>query len=89
MPQWGEPWLGRQLTVLDLYRAVALELQANREPDFNSLVSPHNPRWMAARVFYLLLGEYGHMCMHVYVGVTNRPEAAVGTPLDWLLFFPS
>ncbi|KAM5239744.1 meiotic recombination protein REC8 homolog isoform 4-T4 [Hipposideros larvatus] len=43
------------LSLEAVYRAVALELQANREPDFNSLVSPHNPRWMAARVFYLLL----------------------------------
>ncbi|KAM5239746.1 meiotic recombination protein REC8 homolog isoform 6-T6 [Hipposideros larvatus] len=74
------------LSLEAVYRAVALELQANREPDFNSLVSPHNPRWMAARVFYLLLGEYGHMCVHVCVGRTNRPEAAVGTPPDWLLF---
>ncbi|XP_027428440.1 meiotic recombination protein REC8 homolog isoform X1 [Zalophus californianus] len=36
-------------------RAVAQELQANREPDFGSLVSPVSPRRMAARVFYLLL----------------------------------
>ncbi|XP_045697081.1 meiotic recombination protein REC8 homolog [Phyllostomus hastatus] len=36
-------------------RAVALELQANREPDFSSLVPPLSPRRMAARVFYLLL----------------------------------
>ncbi|XP_019518626.1 PREDICTED: meiotic recombination protein REC8 homolog isoform X2 [Hipposideros armiger] len=43
------------LSLEAVHRAVALELQANREPDFNSLVSPHNPRWMAARVFYLLL----------------------------------
>ncbi|ELK11219.1 Meiotic recombination protein REC8 like protein [Pteropus alecto] len=35
--------------------SVALELQANREPDFNSLVSPLSPRRVAARVFYLLL----------------------------------
>ncbi|XP_034850254.1 meiotic recombination protein REC8 homolog [Mirounga leonina] len=38
-----------------VYRAVAQELQANREADFGSLVSPVSPRWMAARVFYLLL----------------------------------
>ncbi|XP_066132813.1 meiotic recombination protein REC8 homolog [Saccopteryx bilineata] len=38
-----------------VHRAVALELQANREPDFSSLVSPLSPRRMAARVFYLLL----------------------------------
>ncbi|KAF6132538.1 REC8 meiotic recombination protein [Phyllostomus discolor] len=36
-------------------RAVALELQANREPDFSSLVPPLSPRRMAARIFYLLL----------------------------------
>lgn len=47
--------LGLQLTVTDPYRAVAQELQANREPDFDSLVPPLSPRWMAARVFYLLL----------------------------------
>ncbi|XP_026310846.1 meiotic recombination protein REC8 homolog isoform X2 [Piliocolobus tephrosceles] len=41
--------------VLDPYRAVAVELQANREPDFSSLVSPLSPRRMAARVFYMLL----------------------------------
>lgn len=57
---------------------MALELQANREPDFSSLVSPLSPRRMAARVFYLLLGECGHVC----VGDTHRPEATVGTPLD-------
>ncbi|XP_065796219.1 meiotic recombination protein REC8 homolog [Muntiacus reevesi] len=38
-----------------VHRAVARELQANREPDFNSLVPPLSPRRMAARVFYLLL----------------------------------
>ncbi|XP_021551333.1 meiotic recombination protein REC8 homolog [Neomonachus schauinslandi] len=38
-----------------VYRAVAQELQANREADFGSLVSPVSPRRMAARVFYLLL----------------------------------
>jgi meiotic recombination protein REC8 len=47
--------------VLDPFRAVALELQANRKPDFSSLVSPLSSRRMAARVFYLLLGECGHM----------------------------
>ncbi|XP_036305849.1 meiotic recombination protein REC8 homolog [Pipistrellus kuhlii] len=45
-----------ELLSLDaVYRAVALELQANRKPDFSSLVSPLSPRRMAARVFYLLL----------------------------------
>ncbi|XP_022348638.1 meiotic recombination protein REC8 homolog isoform X2 [Enhydra lutris kenyoni] len=43
------------LSLEALYRAVAQELQANREPDFDSLVSPLSPRRMAARVFYLLL----------------------------------
>lgn len=38
---------------------MALELEANREPDFNSLVEPFSPRRVAARVFYLLLGERG------------------------------
>ncbi|XP_052047379.1 meiotic recombination protein REC8 homolog [Apodemus sylvaticus] len=36
-------------------RAVALELQANREPAFSSLVPPLSPRKLASRVFYLLL----------------------------------
>ncbi|GAB1298903.1 Meiotic recombination protein REC8 homolog [Apodemus speciosus] len=36
-------------------RAVALELQANREPAFSSLVPPLSPRRLASRVFYLLL----------------------------------
>ncbi|ERE89411.1 meiotic recombination protein REC8 homolog [Cricetulus griseus] len=36
-------------------RAVALELQANREPDFSSLVPPLSPRKLASRVFSLLL----------------------------------
>uniref|UniRef100_A0A8C0VUH3 Meiotic recombination protein REC8 n=1 Tax=Castor canadensis TaxID=51338 RepID=A0A8C0VUH3_CASCN len=47
-----------QLELLSLeavHRAVALELQANRKPDFSSLVSPLSSRRMAARVFYLLL----------------------------------
>uniref|UniRef100_A0A8C7A7G7 REC8 meiotic recombination protein n=1 Tax=Neovison vison TaxID=452646 RepID=A0A8C7A7G7_NEOVI len=43
------------LSLEALYRAVAQELQANREPDFDSLVPPLSPRRMAARVFYLLL----------------------------------
>ncbi|XP_021059383.1 meiotic recombination protein REC8 homolog [Mus pahari] len=36
-------------------RAVAVELQANRELDFSSLVPPLSPRKLASRVFYLLL----------------------------------
>lgn len=63
LDQWA--WAGHQLTVLDPPRAVALELQANRAPDFSSLVPPLSPRRMAARVFYLLLGERGHVCVHV------------------------
>uniref|UniRef100_A0A7N5JZ96 REC8 meiotic recombination protein n=1 Tax=Ailuropoda melanoleuca TaxID=9646 RepID=A0A7N5JZ96_AILME len=43
------------LSLEAVYRAVAQELQANREPDFGSLVPPLSPRRMAARVFYLLL----------------------------------
>lgn len=43
------------LSLEAVHRAVALELQANREPDFSSLVSPLSSRRMAARVFYLLL----------------------------------
>uniref|UniRef100_A0A8C3WYX1 REC8 meiotic recombination protein n=1 Tax=Catagonus wagneri TaxID=51154 RepID=A0A8C3WYX1_9CETA len=43
------------LSLEAVHRAVALELQANREPDFSSLVPPLSPRRMAARVFYLLL----------------------------------
>ncbi|XP_007947444.1 meiotic recombination protein REC8 homolog [Orycteropus afer afer] len=38
-----------------VHRAVALELQANREPDFSSLVPPLSSRRTAARVFYMLL----------------------------------
>ncbi|KAI4540221.1 hypothetical protein MJG53_008142 [Ovis ammon polii x Ovis aries] len=38
-----------------VHRAVAREMQADREPDFSSLVPPLSPRRMAARVFYLLL----------------------------------
>ncbi|XP_006883377.1 PREDICTED: meiotic recombination protein REC8 homolog [Elephantulus edwardii] len=38
-----------------VHRAVALELQAKREPDFSSLVPPLSSRRTAARVFYLLL----------------------------------
>ncbi|XP_027626116.1 meiotic recombination protein REC8 homolog isoform X1 [Tupaia chinensis] len=43
------------LSLEAVHRAVALDLQANRELDFSSLVSPQSPRRMAARVFYLLL----------------------------------
>ncbi|XP_008570554.1 PREDICTED: meiotic recombination protein REC8 homolog [Galeopterus variegatus] len=43
------------LSLEAVHRAVALELQANREPDFSSLVLPLSPRRMAARAFYLLL----------------------------------
>uniref|UniRef100_A0A8C9A067 REC8 meiotic recombination protein n=1 Tax=Prolemur simus TaxID=1328070 RepID=A0A8C9A067_PROSS len=43
------------LSLEAVHRAVALELRANREPDFSSLVPPLSPRRMAARVFYLLL----------------------------------
>ncbi|XP_010994073.2 meiotic recombination protein REC8 homolog isoform X2 [Camelus dromedarius] len=43
------------LSLEAVHRAVALELQANREPDFSSLVPPLSPRRMAARVFYMLL----------------------------------
>lgn len=62
MPRRGGPALGLQPTAPDPSRAVAQELQANREPDFGSLVPPLSPRRMAARVFYLLLGECGHVC---------------------------
>ncbi|XP_021099508.1 meiotic recombination protein REC8 homolog isoform X2 [Heterocephalus glaber] len=48
-----------------VHRAVALELQANREPDFSSLVSPLSPRRMAARVFYLLLVLSAQQIFHV------------------------
>ncbi|XP_004421979.2 PREDICTED: meiotic recombination protein REC8 homolog [Ceratotherium simum simum] len=43
------------LSLEAVHRAVALELQAKRVPDFSSLVPPLSPRRMAARVFYLLL----------------------------------
>ncbi|KAJ8775911.1 hypothetical protein J1605_015974 [Eschrichtius robustus] len=43
------------LSLEAVHRAVARELQANREPDFSSLVPPLSPRRVAARVFYLLL----------------------------------
>ncbi|KAM9202792.1 meiotic recombination protein REC8 homolog isoform 2-T2 [Dugong dugon] len=43
------------LSLEAVHRAVVLELQANREPDFSSLVPPLSPRRTAARVFYLLL----------------------------------
>ncbi|XP_032260420.1 meiotic recombination protein REC8 homolog [Phoca vitulina] len=52
------PGLPPELELLSpeaVYRAVAQELQANREPDFSSLVAPVSPRRVAARVFYLLL----------------------------------
>ncbi|XP_043775870.1 meiotic recombination protein REC8 homolog isoform X2 [Cervus elaphus] len=48
-----------------VHRAVARELQANREPDFNSLVPPLSPRRMAARVFYLLLVLAAQEILHV------------------------
>ncbi|KAH0509650.1 Meiotic recombination protein REC8-like protein [Microtus ochrogaster] len=38
-----------------VFRAVALQLQANRELDFSSLVPPLSPRKLASQVFYLLL----------------------------------
>ncbi|XP_037690553.1 meiotic recombination protein REC8 homolog isoform X2 [Choloepus didactylus] len=43
------------LSLEAVHRAVALELQADRKPDFDSLVAPLSPRRVAARVFYLLL----------------------------------
>uniref|UniRef100_A0A452FCW1 REC8 meiotic recombination protein n=1 Tax=Capra hircus TaxID=9925 RepID=A0A452FCW1_CAPHI len=43
------------LSLEAVHRAVAREMQADREPDFSSLVPPLSPRRMAARVFYLLL----------------------------------
>ncbi|XP_023563488.1 meiotic recombination protein REC8 homolog [Octodon degus] len=43
------------LSLEAVHRAVMLELQANREPNFSSLVPPLSSRRMAARVFYLLL----------------------------------
>ncbi|KAF5925754.1 hypothetical protein HPG69_002204 [Diceros bicornis minor] len=45
------------LSLEAVHRAVALELQAKRVPDFSSLVPPLSPRRMAARVFYLLLAQ--------------------------------
>lgn len=59
---------------------MAQELQAGREPDFSSLVPPLSPRRMAARVFYLLLGECGQVCS--LGGRGHRPEAAMETPPD-------
>ncbi|EAW66089.1 REC8 meiotic recombination protein [Homo sapiens] len=53
------------LSLEAVHRAVALELQANREPDFSSLVSPLSPRRMAARVFYLLLVLSAQQILHV------------------------
>nr|XP_012323152.1 meiotic recombination protein REC8 homolog isoform X6 [Aotus nancymaae] len=75
------------LSLEAVHRAVALELQANREPDFSSLVSPLSPRRMAARVFYLLLGK----CVrHVYMRqrhtnqrpICGLPQPALSSPLD-------
>ncbi|XP_045143980.1 meiotic recombination protein REC8 homolog isoform X1 [Echinops telfairi] len=43
------------LSLEAVHRAVALELQANREADFSSLVTPLSSRRTAAQVFYLLL----------------------------------
>nr|XP_045010386.1 meiotic recombination protein REC8 homolog [Jaculus jaculus] len=43
------------LSLEAVHRVVAMELQANREPNFSRLVPPLSPRKMAARVFYLLL----------------------------------
>lgn len=63
-------------------RAVALELQANREPDFDSLVPSLSPRKMASRVFYLLLGECGYKRKGA-----DRPEAAMYTVLTDLPSF--
>ncbi|XP_035116097.1 meiotic recombination protein REC8 homolog isoform X1 [Callithrix jacchus] len=53
------------LSLEAVHRAVALELQANREADFSSLVSPLSPRRMAARVFYLLLVLSAQQILHV------------------------
>ncbi|XP_008067923.1 meiotic recombination protein REC8 homolog [Carlito syrichta] len=53
------------LSLEAVHRAVALELQANREPDFSSLVLPLSPRRMAARVFYLLLVLSAQQILHV------------------------
>nr|XP_005561003.2 meiotic recombination protein REC8 homolog isoform X8 [Macaca fascicularis] len=53
------------LSLEAVHRAVALELQANREPDFSSLVSPLSPRRMAARVFYMLLVLSAQQILHV------------------------
>ena len=84
MSRWGGPRLRLQLTVLDPYRAVAQELQANREPDFSSLVSPLSPRRVAARAFYLLLGECGH---EVQCG-GRRHTGPTRTPPDWPCLLP-
>nr|XP_012611467.1 meiotic recombination protein REC8 homolog [Microcebus murinus] len=53
------------LSLESVHRAVALELQANRKPDFSSLVPPLSPRRMAARVFYLLLVLSTQQILHV------------------------
>nr|KAF6502281.1 REC8 meiotic recombination protein [Molossus molossus] len=53
------------LSLEAVHRAVALELEANREPEFTSLVSPLSPRRMAARVFYLLLVLAGQQILRM------------------------
>nr|XP_008537763.1 PREDICTED: meiotic recombination protein REC8 homolog isoform X2 [Equus przewalskii] len=53
------------LSLEAVHRAVALELQAKRAPDFSSLVPPLSPRRMAARVFYLLLVLAAQQILHV------------------------
>uniref|UniRef100_A0A8C6CL49 REC8 meiotic recombination protein n=1 Tax=Moschus moschiferus TaxID=68415 RepID=A0A8C6CL49_MOSMO len=53
------------LSLEAVHRAVVRELQANREPDFSSLVPPLSPRRMAARVFYLLLVLAAQQILHV------------------------
>ncbi|CAO2590960.1 Meiotic recombination protein REC8 homolog [Lemmus lemmus] len=57
---------GPELLSLEaVFRAVALELQANREPAFSSLVPPLSPRKLASRVFYLLLVLSAEKILHV------------------------
>ncbi|XP_028747971.1 meiotic recombination protein REC8 homolog [Peromyscus leucopus] len=53
------------LTSEAVFRAVALEWQANRVPDFSSLVPPLSPRKLASRVFYLLLVLSAQKILHV------------------------
>ncbi|XP_040476707.1 meiotic recombination protein REC8 homolog [Ursus maritimus] len=53
------------LSLEAVYRVVAQELQAGREPDFSSLVPPLSPRRMAARVFYLLLVLAGQQILRL------------------------